>query len=76
MKAVQLIVLVIVVGALFLVVNGLFSAWALLGLCLSWLGRRLSVLSISFEVGRNNAFHAIWLAHPWMLRPVFIPSDA
>lgn len=35
MKAVQLIVLVIVVGALFLVVNGLFSAWALLELAWS-----------------------------------------
>lgn len=29
MKAIHLIVLVIVVGALFLLVNGLFSAWAL-----------------------------------------------
>lgn len=35
MKAVHLIVLVIVVGALFLVVNGLFSAWALLELAWS-----------------------------------------
>ncbi|WP_230847576.1 MULTISPECIES: hypothetical protein [Comamonas] len=35
MKALQLIVLVIVVGALFLVVNGLFSAWALLELAWS-----------------------------------------
>jgi len=35
MKAVQLIVLVIAVGALFLVVNGLFSAWALLELAWS-----------------------------------------
>lgn len=35
MKAVQLIALVIVVGALFLVVNGLFSAWALLELAWS-----------------------------------------
>ena len=34
-KAVQLIVLVIVVGTLFLVVNGLFSAWALLELAWS-----------------------------------------
>lgn len=32
MKAIHLIVLVIVVGALFLLVNGLFSAWALLEL--------------------------------------------
>ena len=32
MKALQLIVIVIVVGALFLVVNGLFCAWALLEL--------------------------------------------
>jgi hypothetical protein len=30
MKAVQFIVVMIVVGVLFLVVNGLFSAWALL----------------------------------------------
>ncbi|AIJ47499.1 hypothetical protein O987_16935 [Comamonas testosteroni TK102] len=37
MKAVQLIVLVIVVGAIFLVVNGLFSAWALLELAWSML---------------------------------------
>lgn len=35
MKAMHLIVLVIVVGALFLVVNGLFSAWALLELAWS-----------------------------------------
>ncbi|WP_256376833.1 hypothetical protein [Diaphorobacter sp. HDW4A] len=35
MKAVQLITLVIIVGALFLVVNGLFSAWALLELAWS-----------------------------------------
>jgi len=35
MKAVQLIVLVIIVVALFLVVNGLFSAWALLELAWS-----------------------------------------
>ncbi|KGG88119.1 MULTISPECIES: hypothetical protein [Comamonas] len=35
MKAVQLIVVVLVVGALFLVVNGLFSAWALLELAWS-----------------------------------------
>ncbi len=35
MKAVQLIALVIVVGALFLVVKGLFSAWALLELAWS-----------------------------------------
>lgn len=35
MKAVQLIVIVIVVGAPFLVVNGLFSAWALLELAWS-----------------------------------------
>ncbi|WP_395027451.1 hypothetical protein [Comamonas odontotermitis] len=35
MKAVQFIVLVIAVGALFLVVNGLFSAWALLELAWS-----------------------------------------
>ncbi|MEJ5149499.1 hypothetical protein [Comamonas sp. MYb396] len=35
MKAVQLIALVIVVGALFLVMNGLFSAWALLELAWS-----------------------------------------
>lgn len=34
-KALQLIVIVIVVGALFLVVNGLFSAWALLELAWS-----------------------------------------
>jgi len=32
MKAIHLIVLVIIVGALFLLVNGLFSAWALLEL--------------------------------------------
>ena len=32
MKVIHLIVLVIVVGALFLVVKGLFSAWALLEL--------------------------------------------
>jgi len=35
MKSVQLIVLVIVVGALFLVINGLFSALALLELAWS-----------------------------------------
>ena len=35
MKVVQLIVIVIVVSALFLVVNGLFSAWALLELAWS-----------------------------------------
>ncbi|MBS3018404.1 hypothetical protein DJFAAGMI_01136 [Comamonas sp. PE63] len=35
MKVVQLIVLVIVVGALFLAVNGLFSAWTLLELAWS-----------------------------------------
>lgn len=35
MKAMHLIVLVIVVGALLLVVNGLFSAWALLELAWS-----------------------------------------
>ncbi|CUB02100.1 MULTISPECIES: hypothetical protein [Comamonas] len=35
MKAVQLIVVVLVAGALFLVVNGLFSAWALLELAWS-----------------------------------------
>jgi len=35
MKALQLIVIVIVVGALFLVVNGLFSVWALLELAWS-----------------------------------------
>ncbi|KGG89378.1 hypothetical protein P245_17060 [Comamonas thiooxydans] len=35
MKAVQLIVAVLVAGALFLVVNGLFSAWALLELAWS-----------------------------------------
>lgn len=34
-KAVQLIVVVLVAGALFLVVNGLFSAWALLELAWS-----------------------------------------
>ena len=32
MKAIHLIVLVIIVGALSLLVNGLFSAWALLEL--------------------------------------------
>lgn len=35
MKLMHLIVLVIVVGALFLVVRGLFSAWALLELAWS-----------------------------------------
>jgi hypothetical protein len=35
MKVMHLIVLVIVVGALFLVVRGLFSAWALLELAWS-----------------------------------------
>lgn len=35
MKTVQLIVLVILVGAIFLVVNGLFSAFALLELAWS-----------------------------------------
>lgn len=35
LKAVQLIVIAIVVGALFLVVKGLFSAWALLELAWS-----------------------------------------
>jgi hypothetical protein len=35
MKAVRLIVLAIVVGALYLVLNGLFSAWALLELAWS-----------------------------------------
>ena len=35
MKVVQLIALAIVVGALFLVMNGLFSAWALLELAWS-----------------------------------------
>lgn len=35
MKAVQLIVLLIIVGALLLVVNGLLSAWALLELAWS-----------------------------------------
>lgn len=35
MKAVRLIVLAMVVGALYLVMNGLFSAWALLELAWS-----------------------------------------
>ncbi|UXC20494.1 hypothetical protein [Comamonas squillarum] len=35
MKAAQLVALVIVVGAIFLVVNGFFSAWALLELAWS-----------------------------------------